>query len=234
MVNGGFNCIIGNPPYVEYSKIRKDYQILDFQSINCGNLYAYVMEHNENILCKKGRTGMIIPHSALCTDRMNSVIELLTSSHNSWISSYDIRPAKLFVGVDQRLAIYILENNTDSKTHSTRYIKWNEEARGSLFSLLNFADISSLKFPNSLPKVESSLEISLWNKLVHFHPIVSLLKKSDLHSLYFHNAPRYWIRAMDSIPYFWNERGGEQASTQIKTLKNRRKRSVISHDCNHE
>src|SRR5690606_21071874 len=28
--NGGFDVIIGNPPYVEYSQIRKDYQVLDY------------------------------------------------------------------------------------------------------------------------------------------------------------------------------------------------------------
>ena len=36
---------------------------------------------------------------------------------------------------------------------------------------------------------------------------------------YYHNAPRYWIRATDFAPYFWNERDGEQISTQVKPLK---------------
>ena len=36
--------------------------------------------------------------------------------------------------------------------------------------------------------------------------------------IYYHNAPRYWVRAMDFAPYFWNERDGEQISTQVKTL----------------
>jgi hypothetical protein len=37
--------------------------------------------------------------------------------------------------------------------------------------------------------------------------------------VYFHNAPQYWIRATDYIPYFWNEKDGEKASVQIKSVK---------------
>ncbi|MDI6687097.1 MAG: hypothetical protein QME06_02630, partial [Desulfobacterales bacterium] len=36
--------------------------------------------------------------------------------------------------------------------------------------------------------------------------------------IYFHNAPRYWIRAMNFAPYFWNEREGVHISTQVKSL----------------
>ena len=46
---------------------------------------------------------MIVPHSAICTDRMGPVQKFLVSNDTMfWVSSYDIRPAKLFIGVDQR------------------------------------------------------------------------------------------------------------------------------------
>ena len=44
------------------------------------------------------------------------------------------------------------------------------------------------------------------------------LKNSCKYEVYFHNAPQYWIRAMTFAPYFWNQRNGEQLSTQVKTL----------------
>ena len=44
MHGGGFDVIIGNPPYVEYSKVKKEYQIKAYKTENCGNLYAYVIE----------------------------------------------------------------------------------------------------------------------------------------------------------------------------------------------
>ena len=104
--NGGFDVIIGNPPYVEYSKI-KDYTLSNYETIKCGNLYAFVVEKSLYLTNNNGINGMIIPHSSVCTDRMEEFIKMV-KKHNIWLSFYDIRPSKLFNGVDQRLMIYIL------------------------------------------------------------------------------------------------------------------------------
>ena len=50
-------------------------------------------------------------------------------------------------------------------------------------------------------------------------PIRNSLALSGKGTVYFHNAPQYWVRAIDFAPYFWNERDGEQISTQVKTLR---------------
>ena len=42
--NGGFDAIVGNPPYVEYGQIRDQYQIRGFVTGDCGNLFAYASE----------------------------------------------------------------------------------------------------------------------------------------------------------------------------------------------
>ena len=41
---GGFDVVIGNPPYVEYGTVKNEYTIKDIQCISVGNLYAYVIE----------------------------------------------------------------------------------------------------------------------------------------------------------------------------------------------
>ncbi|MDD3899136.1 MAG: hypothetical protein PHE82_09350, partial [Syntrophomonadaceae bacterium] len=40
---GGFDVIIGNPPYVEYSKIKKQYSIIDYLTEECGNLHVFCL-----------------------------------------------------------------------------------------------------------------------------------------------------------------------------------------------
>ena len=42
--NDGFDVIIGNPPYVEYNKVKKDYQIKSYKTEKCGNLYVFTIE----------------------------------------------------------------------------------------------------------------------------------------------------------------------------------------------
>jgi hypothetical protein len=86
---GGFDVIIGNPPYVEYTKIRQSYTVLGYRTVDCGNLYAFVMERNNQLLQVNGLTGMIVPHSAFCTDRMSSLMTVLQQNTLFWVSSYE-------------------------------------------------------------------------------------------------------------------------------------------------
>lgn len=52
IAEGGFDAIVGNPPYVEYQKVRKDYVVLNYASEDAGNLYCFCIErligHNDD------------------------------------------------------------------------------------------------------------------------------------------------------------------------------------------
>ena len=221
MRDGGFDVIIGNPPYVEYSKVRKEYTILGYQTESCGNLYAFVIERCTSITKQHGRNGMIVPHSSVCTDRMEPLMELCNlKSRGYWVSTYCIRPAKLFLGVDQRLAIVVSQlGETNEFVFSTQYHHWHEEARKDLFNTLQYIHATETVFHNSIPKIHSATELLILNKLRKFEHLKKNITEKKDYSLYFHNAPRYWIRALTFAPYFWNERSGEGLSTQIKILK---------------
>ena len=97
MHNGGFDVIVGNPPYVEYVSVT-DYAVDGYKTLSCGNLYAFIIERNDRLNASNGRAGMIVPHSAVCTDRMGPVQCLLAEKDvTTWVSSYDIsnRPSCL-------------------------------------------------------------------------------------------------------------------------------------------
>ncbi len=61
--------------------------------------------------------------------------------------------------------------------------------------------------------------MAVWARIQHFTPLGNAFVPKSGSMVYFHNAPRYWIRAMNFVPYFWNEREGEQASSQVKWFR---------------
>lgn len=63
--------IVGNPPYVEYSTIRRtEYKIKGYDTEATGNLYAFVTERSYKLLGSNAQLGVIIPISGFSTSRM--------------------------------------------------------------------------------------------------------------------------------------------------------------------
>ena len=135
---GGFDVIIGNPPYVEYSKV-KVYTIPseEYKTLICGNLYAFVLERCQNIVHAEGQIGMIVPTSSISTARMKPLQRLLTK-RGLYHSTFGFRPAKLFDGgtsANIHLSILLMSSNTNT-INALHHIKWRSEFRDFLFSTL--------------------------------------------------------------------------------------------------
>lgn len=214
----GFDVVIGNPPYVELKKIN--YNLISYSTKGCGNLYALVVERNKYLMNKKCRSGMIIPHSSICTDRMSSLIEHLTK-YGLWLSSFDIRPSKLFDGVDQRLLIY-LTCHYCANLFTSRYHRWTSDCRNALFENVEYIKDIKTEMPNSIIKASKIIEKFIHSKIIS-HSKISLKYSSNGTNVYYHNAPRYFIRVVPKPPYFWNEKDGKKISTHVKCLKFSRK-----------
>jgi hypothetical protein len=89
MTNGGFDVIIGNPPYVEYSKVRNDYTIKGYRTEPCGNLYAFMWERCVRIAGPVGYVGMIVPVASVCTDSYEPLQACLRESGMSFVSNFN-------------------------------------------------------------------------------------------------------------------------------------------------
>ena len=209
----GFDVVIGNPPYVELKKLN--YKLLQYKTFECGNLYAPVIERYLSFLKNSSKSGMIIPHSSICTDRMSNLIAIL-KKQGLWLSSYDIRPSKLFDGVDQRLLIYITSNNSID-TYTSNYHRWASECREYLFDMVQYVGNIKTEIPNSIIKASRQIEKQIHDKCVTNKPLSFQIRQSGT-PIYFHNAPRYFIRAMKKEPYFWNEKDGEKTSIHVKSI----------------
>jgi hypothetical protein len=210
MKSGGFDVIIGNPPYVEYRIVRDIYRLQQNQyiSVFAENLYAFCMERSCLLLQPSGCFGMIIPTGVIGLDETISLRNvLLQRFNNNWCSTYAIRPSKLFDGVDQRLCIFLsnYEKKRKSIIWSTRYHHWNTDEREILFPRIEYTEsfihdrleripqIGSLQATNIIQKIEQKNSKTAIDYYSHN-------KQGFL--LHYHRSPRYWIRAMDFEQYF--------------------------------
>lgn len=223
MTQGGFDVIIGNPPYVNFKKI--DYTIPNdkYNCFSCKDLFAIFTERSYNISQKKGRIGLIIPLSATSTNPMIELKNLLSNESVSvWTSYYSAsdQPASLFNGVRHRLLILLSQVGCTKikKRYSTRFLKWFSQERNFLFqSILQYIDTQK----NNLPEF---VKISSLNATNVYHKIRNRGKQLSAHisqigkCIFFHNAPVHWGKVFDYVPYFKVGNNPPQQSSHIKKI----------------
>ena len=141
ITKGGFDVVIGNPPYVEYSKVRSTYTIKGYETESCGNLYAFVIERSLKLMYRNSRFGMIVPVSLGSTPRMKSVRESIKISNRSiFYSNYADRPTGLFLDVHQILSIILLTEEKIHKLLSSAFYHWYNDERLTLFNKINYIE----------------------------------------------------------------------------------------------
>ncbi len=79
-----------------------------------------------------------------------------------------------------------------------------------MFNYLSFTEVEKFIRSGTLPKFGSKLDENILKHILRFTTIEQALTSHSKFPVYYHNAPRYWIRAMNFIPFFWNERDGEK------------------------
>jgi len=210
--NGGFDVIIGNPPYVEYSKIRNRYRILSFNTIDSGNIYAFIIERSLSLLKDKSYISMIIQLSAFCTPRMISFQdEVEKKTSHLFISFYDDRPGKLFDGLEHiRVAIFIGKKHicNQSNIYTTTYNKFYSIFRPYLFDSLKYIKNINPRYNWSFIKISSNQESQIVHKInqIGTHITDTLNDKKNKNYVYYGYGYGYWGKILNFKSFFKGEK----------------------------
>jgi hypothetical protein len=202
---GGFDVVIGNPPYVEYSAVRKIYTVNGYSTISSGNLYALICERVRKIISSHGYFSFIVPISVICTQRMEPIQKLCFNSNKVWMSNYGERPSKLFTGAEVLLTIFIIAPASKSPLmYSTGFTKWKSEERTLLFERTFYNTVSFKPKSYSIPKIGFNIENAILKKIKKGggNLALNILKVSSYRIFYRIGGGRYWKIFTDFSPKF--------------------------------
>ena len=222
---GGFNVVVGNPPYVEWSKVPAYRpQTASYTTLACGNIYTAICERSYGLLSKLGRFGMIVPISCVATERMRPLRDVWTShqmlTHGSFYSG-DAHPSVLFNGVKFRLAILIQAIGAQQQgQYSTHFQRWYPEHREALFHLIQYTPFDSKLVRGSLwPKVCSETHRGTLSRLcAQKVTLAHFVNEGSRHEVYSHRIVAHFVKALDFVPHFSSERDGNKRSEDYKVF----------------
>lgn len=221
MARGGFDVIVGNPPYIEYSAVEEDYRVVGYSTEDCGNLYAFATERSLDLLAPEGALGFIIPVASVCTKGYGSLQSLLRARANLVVSTFNDRPGKLFDGLEHiRLAIVLAYGTAapQRQIHTSKYNRWLTAERDQLFACLRFGDSSDGLPAGTLTKIGSPIEKSIFAKIQQqARPLEFFRTKLGRHPIHFTRKLSGFVQVLDFVPKFYAN-GKKQQPSELKTI----------------
>ena len=216
---GGFDVIIGNPPYLETRQV--DYALKNYTCLDSRAIHAMCMERSERLLHKNGCLSMIVPLSLSSTQRMEIVQQLLEANRNAWYANYAWRPAKLFDTVNRALTIFVVTPSGNGHTFSTNYKKWTSDDRDGLMERLNYIEVQRNRSACWIPKLGDSLEQHILKKCLAVKTAVKhFTSKSEYRVYYRTTGGLYWKVFTDFAPAFkLNRKKGHSSRETWFTLE---------------
>ena len=218
MNQGGFDVIIGNPPYIEL-KVLQSYMLKGYECADAGNLYAVMLERSLSIGLPQGRQGFIVPVSSVSTGRYASLQKKL-AQRSLHYSSFDDRPSRLFDGLQHiRSTIHLIAPTAEiPMLFSTRYNKWASAERDQLFDGLHYSEAHEQLISHTLPKLTSCAEKGILDSLKKESSQLARFYTRDGHGIYYSRKVGYFIQALDFVPRVLDGAGNRRPPSEFKSL----------------
>ncbi len=224
LMEGGFDVVIGNPPYVSSSKVRKQYGVRDLRTADCPDIYSWFMERAATLLCGGGRVGLIVPISLGFSSNFAACREVLFEAYNrNWFSSFGRIPSALFsFDVRVRNTIHLGHRSKGEAVQcTTRLHRWFDIERPHLFQKIEYATFQPSEWQGKIPKLDSERVSQAFTRLkqrssktleLHFLP------RETPHVLHFKKTAYNWLTFSDTLPPCYDEHGAEVEQTKFGSV----------------
>jgi len=203
MHDGGFDVIIGNPPYLETREVP--YSTKFFAAEGSGAIHAMCMERSLALCERDGCLSMIVPLALVSTQRMTALQQMLERDRDCWYSNFAWRPGKLFDTVNRALTIFVaVKPQNDCATFSTAYLKWNSDSRSHLIPGLRYVGCPRNRHVFWAPKLGHDLENSILEKCTSVRTTMEDFTGRSENAVYCRTTGGlYWKVFTDFAPEFY-------------------------------
>lgn len=167
---GGFDIVVGNPPYVDseemvktMAEMREQCKKIYSSAVGNWDLFIVFIERAVSLLKNNGIQAFIVPNK-LIGERYSERLRVLLQEDTSLLTLRDYSNVNVFSSVDVYPCVYIL-----SKSNVNREV---------LFELMSSE--TEYEYSNLVPRNVFELDI-LWDKYFFPPKIVSLVNKLSMH-----------------------------------------------------
>lgn len=211
MHGGGFDAVVGNPPYVRTNKVAKDYGVIGYETARCPDIYAWFLERSAALVSDGGRSGMIVPLSLGFSSDFQLIRDMLYKTYPAgWYSHYGRIPAALFAA-DVRVRCVIQlgrKGGEPASQQTTRLHRWNEAARSVLIEGLEYTGFNPAKWSGIVPKIGTPALMAAFEQLSGGKTVGMLFeKRPSSFPVYFKQSAYNWVAFSREPPPAYDQVG---------------------------
>ncbi|MBI5861294.1 MAG: Eco57I restriction-modification methylase domain-containing protein [Rhodocyclales bacterium] len=210
MREGGFDVVIGNPPYVVNSaqKVSYDLSMSGLATLPAGNLYAFVFERSAQVAKSRGPISLIVQLTAISSGRMQSLQDILVSRGLLVVLPYPRRPESMFDGVEMPVVILSSYPRAHQALVTTRVGRMYGQERPLCLQTHATVTHGTRLHGHRIGKLHTDTEKFIISKVFAAkHSTRHLVARGGDHVVFYQEACRYWLKAQAGLPFF--SRNGE-------------------------
>ena len=220
MHDGGFDVIIGNPPYVTYPSKNVPYNLegLGYRTLPTKNLYCVVFERSVSLARTFSPVGLIVQLTSLSAEKLPSLQRILLDRGLLHASSFPRRPQSIFEGVEMPVSILLSTPAPERQLFTTNVCRFYAKEKAFFIDRMSFCGHSVVIDGHRIAKFGKGIDTSVYGKVGSFGASLgSLASKARKGTLYYQEACRYWAKAANRQPFF-KKNGKESVPSHWRSI----------------
>lgn len=199
--NGGFDIIIGNPPYGakisanDKKTFKKNFlctKTITGKQKGSTDTFALFIEKSFNLCNTGGIVNLIVPMSVTSSDSMTALHNLLEANCKVIrVSSYSNRPKQIFDAACIRTSIFYFKKTLSPiENLFTSKIMRRDESHSikNIIENLSFVDSLKFKLPGRYPKIGTDMQLAIIEKMFAFNKKIADYADEDGEPFYYRTS----------------------------------------------